>query len=130
MGRLKQILRSTETDPVSGQLNMAEQLSEIAMDCVMQGCEEDVSLQNMTTHFRKHIAQKETSQCEEQSFFSCTPCKKKFLFRRALDNHNKRFHNTNEERQNNELEQEPEHGPITKRRKIDMNNLVEEFNKV
>merc|ERR1712079_807478 len=73
------------------------------------------------------------NKSDEQSFFSCTPCKKKFLFRRALDSHNKRLHKNkdpNEEEQNNEVEQEPEHSPVAKRRKIDMNNLVEEFSKV
>ena len=127
--KLKQIIESNETDPVSGQLNMAEQLSEITMDCVMQGCEENVSLQNMTSHFRQHIIQKETSDCDEQTFFSCIPCKKKFPLRRALDNHNKKYHTTRDPSEDT-LELESEQGPVTKRRKIDMNNFVERFSKV
>jgi len=148
--KLTSRVESNETDPVNGQKDMAEQLSQISMDCVMQGCKEDVSLSNMTTHFRHHIIQNETDDSTKRSLFSCNSCKKKFPFRRALDDHNKKYHKTTdlskvttnpepEHQPEPEPEVEPEfkpvvepepegdHEPVVKRRKIDMNTRVERF---
>ena len=47
---LKRELSNTAsvTNPVSAQLEMAEKLSGISMDCIMEGCQAVVSLSTMT----------------------------------------------------------------------------------
>ena len=126
---LKKKLPIVNNDPLDAQVVLAEELSGISIDCIMQGCEDGVSLQTMTDHFKEHIARHESEPKVEDKpiVFSCKLCLKKFKFRKALDHHHNKFHRTEE---NTEVKQEPfdnDYTNMCKRRKIDTTNRLETF---
>ena len=79
-------------DPVKMQSEMAKELSSISLDCLMSGCNDQVSLATMTKHFSKHVTEAEAELENlkiKPSMFKCSMCDKYFKLRKARDHHEK-----------------------------------------
>ena len=53
----RRVETSSPKDPVAQQVEMAKELSSVIRYCNMPGCDEEVSLANMTNHFKKHVVE-------------------------------------------------------------------------
>ena len=98
--RLKRDMPDKGDDPVKMQSEMAKELSNISLDCVMSGCNDQVSLATMTKHFSEHVALDEASaKLKDQknkttsTMFKCSQCNRYFKLRKARDHHEKSVHN-------------------------------------
>ena len=117
-----------QVNPLDAQNDLTRQLSEIAMDCNFPNCGSDVSLTNLSEHFRKHISETEASEgnINQAQLFSCVICQKEFQFRRALNSHTKKCKSVKREAElvvervetKTENEEEEEEEPLRKRQKV------------
>ena len=85
---------SSPKDAVIQQVEMAKELTSVTLDCNMPGCEEEVSLANMTKHFKKHVVEQESKMISPKQtgsimLFRCSKCDKAFKLRKARDHHGK-----------------------------------------
>ena len=99
--RLKRDRPDKGDDPVKMQSEMAKELSSISLDCVMSGCNDQVSLATMTKHFSEHVALDEAKgKPEDQmekpksTMFKCSECNRYFKLRKARDHHEKIVHSS------------------------------------